>query len=369
VPEGTLQFTPDGSRLIVVDDRRSAVVDLRASTIARIAEDTRDAELAPDGSQLAWIHWENPNATGPSDSLAIHRWDYRTNQRLPPLLFPDCMASSGERPRFGANGRFFGLAKIHNRMERATLVDATTGQVHLLTPWDAYRSQSFVLSPTELAAFVIDRRNDRCELVRFTFLPVREERRVPLPEVQDLHPNAISPDGTRLILWTDTNVAAMRMLLFDTKTVQPIATLIPPEWIEGPHRGNRTTFRFSGDSRRIVALGNRGIVRIWDARTGQHERDVTIPNAANDAQLVLSPSGEHAAVVWHAVRPMGWPAELEEPANVPAMVAIFALANPVPSIRPIPGRYPKIALHSGTNTLAVRSGSALMLEDLEQPER
>jgi WD40 repeat protein len=99
-----------------------------------------------------------------------------------------------------------------------------------------------------------------------------------------IHRIALRPDGARVVLAGETNLAT----LWDLKTGKMIATL------EG-HEDPIAEAEFSPDGERIATVSTDRTVRLWDGSTGQpiavlRGKDLSIRNV-----IRISPDSEHVA--------------------------------------------------------------------------
>jgi serine/threonine protein kinase len=107
--------------------------------------------------------------------------------------------------------------------------------------------------------------------------------------------SAISPDGTRFLLFSGANVD-----LYDAVTAAPLATL-------RGHLDAVTAAVYSPDGARLLTASRDGTARVWDTATGAdlvelkgHTGDVTSAAFSPDGTRIVTASVDHSARVWNA---------------------------------------------------------------------
>jgi WD40 repeat protein len=114
---------------------------------------------------------------------------------------------------------------------------------------------------------------------------------------------AFSPDGRRIVTVAADGWAAV----FDTHDGKLVRWLHmdPANTTGAAHQGSANGVDWSPDGRSIVTVGDDGVARLWDARTGHlrqtfhgHEDDVHSVSFSKDGRFFVTAGADHTARVW-----------------------------------------------------------------------
>ncbi|MER6148973.1 nSTAND1 domain-containing NTPase [Streptomyces hirsutus] len=222
----------------------------------RAGTDLADMAFSPDGRTVAAVR------QGPPGRGSVQLWDVRTGGREATLALDTDPALRGKQPPFtasplgsvgfGPTGRALAARTIRNRVIEVR--DVATGRLRQSRALGAIDKAVFSPDGTRLALVGVE------ETVRIWHLATGVLHTVRTGRDQPVRTVAFTPDGRTLAVVT-IEADDERVTLLDAATGRTQRTIKPSA------RGS-LSLAFSPDGR-TLATASSGLVKTWDARTGQ----------------------------------------------------------------------------------------------------
>jgi RNA polymerase sigma factor (sigma-70 family) len=274
---GQLLFTPDGKRLAVrAFDEKSrdfTLIGLPRGEVIRTFPNTASvftAALSPDGKHLLAGGYDYQK----SESFA-RRWEVDTGRELDPL--PVGNEGIG-RAAYSPDGATIAVGADGRRTTAVRLLDAATGKERLRIPFpDISGFKSLAFSPDGRTLAASGGSGTRL----FDTATGRERVKIDRSAIG----LRFSPDGATLV-----GAVAGTIYRWDAATGK---SLIP----EGGESAV-DQLAVTADGKRVVSRGEAGDAHVWDAKTGEHQRRVSVRGQHN---LAISPDGRF--LVWPELDP------------------------------------------------------------------
>ena len=305
---GEIQATalsPDDRTLAVANSPGKLILfdtDTR-QRVATLAPTTKDAMIlalaySPDGSRLAIVHVDHPDAGRPS--LAVTVLDPGTGRSV-------AKSSLGTRPvsgvQFSPDGRTLGVMTISDWPDGPATFrrfDATTGR-RILGPVRVGRGWSPLLITSDGRRLVVvgdggvtlRDATTLAVLRRFTGIGVDASL---TPDQADIawSPYALSSDDHTLALGDEDG--AVRLLDLRSGATRSAS---------GGHEGAVRDARFAPDGRRLITTGEGSDVIVWDVRSAAavetlrgHAGPVFSPQPTHDGTTLFTASRDGTVLIW-----------------------------------------------------------------------
>jgi WD40 repeat protein len=260
-----LLYMPDGKHLVVADGKTLQLIGLAKGEVVRtfpVAGSIFAAALSPDGKQLL--------VGGHDNGWFARRWELDTGRELEPLP----LSHNGVRSvAYSPEGATVAVGGHSGRLVSVLLFDAATAKERMTVPFpDASYIRSLAFSPDGKTFAASGGSTVRL----FDTTTGRGRLKIDAKAIG----LRFAPDGATLV-----GAVGGTIYRWDTATGKPLI----PEGGDSPVGQISVT----ADGKRVMTLGHEGDAHVWDARSGEHQRRLSINRQQGFA---VSPDGRF--LVW-----------------------------------------------------------------------